>query len=207
VQDLIKAEELREFPKFWRWFQDNSEVLKRIRSADAPEYNELQRRVARLSPEIEAEIGGFTSKDDLNLVFNAHGDRRYFSLIDEIVKSAPHMDGWCVRALKPPLLENLRVQYGDQEITTQEIWLKVGSGQDTESRLQLIVAIQHENDANQNWSRESAALLAIESFLGERVYSLSMFIDGFVDLPNNPRAEGFVSLWDIANQLQLSGLE
>jgi hypothetical protein len=192
---------------FWEWFRNNSEALKRIRSANAPEYIELQRRVAQLSPDIDAEIGGSPSGDELELIFTSHGERRCFPLIDQIVGSAPPLDGWRIRALKPPLLEDLSVQYGDQKITTREIWLKVDSKPDTEHPLRLRVAVRREDHADRDPDRESAALLAIESFLGERAYASQISVDCFVDLPTDPGAEGFVSLRDVADRLQLSRLQ
>jgi hypothetical protein len=192
---------------FWDWFRKNSEALKRIRSADAPEYAELQRRVAQLGPDIDAEIGGSPSSDDLELIFTAHGEQCCFPLIDQIVGSAPPLSGWRIRALKPPLLEDFSVQYSGQEITTREIWLKIDSKRDAEHPLRLVVAIRRENDADQDRDRESAALLAIESFLGERAYASQISVDCFVDLPNDPAAEGFVSLRDVADRLRLSRLQ
>jgi len=99
---------------FWDWFQENSEALKRIRSADSPKYAELQRRVAQLGLDIDAEIGGSPSNDDLELIFTAHGEQGCFPLIDQIVGAAPPLSGWRIRALKPPLLEDFSVHYGDQ---------------------------------------------------------------------------------------------
>ena len=189
---------------FWDWFRENSEALKRIRSADSPEYAELQRRVAQLSPDIDAEIGGSPSSDDLELVFTAHGEQRCFPLIDQIVGDAPLLGGWRIRALKPPLLEDFSVRYGDQEITTREIWLQIESTRD--APLRLAVAIRRESDSDQDRNRESAALLVIESFLGERAYALQIAVDRFVDLPNDPSAEGFVSLRDVADRLRLSAI-
>lgn len=193
--------------KFWEWFRARSEALKRIRTPDAPEYAELQRRVAQLSPEIDVEVGGSLSSNHLELIFTAHGDQRFFSLIDQIVGSAPPLSGWRIHALKPPLLEHLDVQYGGQKISTQEIWLKIDSQQDTGQPLQLGVAILCEDNENKDLDRKSAALLAIESYLGERAYASQISIDCFVDLPNDPDAEGFATLREVADRLQLSRLQ
>lgn len=66
-----------------------------------------------------------------------------------LVGDAPLLGGWRIRALKPPLLEDFSVHYGDQEITTREIWLKIESMRDVEQPLRWVVAIRRESDSDQ----------------------------------------------------------
>lgn len=201
------ADSTRAIAEFWRWFQGHAETLKRIRSSESTEYTELEGQLAKLSPDIDVEIGGNPAHETLDLIFTAHGDASQFALIDQIVSSAPPLAGWRVLALKPPLLEELLVQFEDEEISTNDIWIRTTSNWVPPDPLRLEVALSVDSEMQQDPNRQFAASIAIESFLGERAYALEIKVEAFVEAPSDPDLEGFVRLEYVAHRLGLSRLQ
>ena len=201
------ADSMRAIAEFWRWFQGHSEGLRRIRSSGTAQLTELESQLARLSPDIDVEIGGNPARETLDLIFTAHGDTSQFALIDQIVSGAPSLAGWRVLALKPPLLEELLVQFEDEEISTNDIWMRMTSSWSPPAPLRLEIAISTPSGTQLDPNRQFAASIAIQSFLGERAYALEISVEAFVDAPDDPDLEGFVRLEHVASRLGLSRLQ
>lgn len=191
---------------FWDWFCRNSEQLRQVRSADADIFCELDCRIKRVDPNIGVEIGGSVYVEELELVLTAYGDVDRFELVDRIAAASPQATGWRVRALKPPVLDELTAVFESQEVSTADIWVKPISDLGSQELIHVLVAIpQSEDEFNEN--RKLAALLAIESFLGERIYALRVSIEGFSSLPITPTESGFVRLQDVAYMLGVTKLQ
>ncbi len=179
-----------EIKAFWDWFVRRAPALKAIRSAEDAAYAELETRVAKIDPRLDVEIGGSYGSDEMSLVITAHADARLFPVVDSLVQSAPSIDGWRILALKPPLFEDLEVTYDGGAIRSGDIWFRVLGERGLPGRHTIEVACaDFERDCIEN-----AALLALESLLGERAFATSIEVARFVALPSNPVASGFAPI-------------
>jgi hypothetical protein len=186
-----------EVSNFWRWFIQHSSELRDIRSAEDAEYEELERRVAHVNEEIGVEIGGSEASDEVSLVFTAHGNERIFPVVDALVKGAPRIAGWQVRALKPPLLEDFEVQYDEDALRVSDLWFEILTRGTLSGKLSIRIACA----GCQNEERGNAALLALESFIGERAYASSIEVEEVIALPENPGAGGLMPISRLAEIL------
>jgi hypothetical protein len=188
--------------EFWRWFSENSKRLQAIRSAEDPQYAELERGVARISEDLGIEVGGTDEAGEMFLVFTAHGNENLFSVVDSVVQAAPKISGWQICALKPPLLEDLEVQYEGEVLRLSDLWFKVTGPKSLSGKLPLEIAINKKGQkSGDQGARENAALLVLESFLGERAYASAIEVTEFVELSSGPGASEFAPVRDLAEIL------
>jgi hypothetical protein len=184
---------------FWRWFVQRSSTLRTIRSADDAAYAELEREVAGVSSELGVEIGGDDESNDMSLIFTAHGNENVFPIVDALVERAPRIDGWQIHALKPPLSEDFELEYDGGALRLSDIWFKTSGMKLASGRLPIQIGCHDfKND-----ERKDAALLALESFLGERAFAASIEIEGLLELPGDPMSIGFLPVMRLREVLAL----
>lgn len=185
---------------FWLWFRANSRKLRNIRSADDPEYLELECHLTAIG-EVNFEIGGSGTNDDLELILTTHGDVDKFPLVDSVVAAAPAIDGWRIRSLKPPLAENIEIVFGGERMRSKDIWIKIDAGVSAQNQLCVYLGVAKSIDPALDQARKRGALVLLESYLGERAFSSQLDVLGFIDIPVDPRREGFVPIEEVANRL------
>jgi hypothetical protein len=186
-----------EISDFWRWFVKHEEKLKKIRSAEDAEYEELERRVAEINEELSVEMGGSEGSGEISLVFTAHGNERVFPIVDALVKGAPRIAGWQLHALKPPLLENFEIQYERNILRTGDVLFKILTRNTSSGKLSIEIACAGCKDEE----CAHAALLVLESFIGERACALSVEVEEVIPLPENPSVSGLMTIRRLAEIL------
>lgn len=200
------ATEQTKIGAFWTWFKENSERLKHVRSTEDPEYLEIEKRLGDIG-EIQFEIGGSAGSTDLELVFTAHGDVGKFALIDSIAEAAPKLEGWRVYALKPPILENMKVTYEGVSVRTQDLWVKLDSEKSERDVPTLNLGTVDSNASADSESFVQGAMVLLESFFGERAFSSELGKIRFVSLPSDPGGEGFIKLDELARRLNIRRIQ
>jgi hypothetical protein len=86
---------------FWTLFSLRADALSKIGSAEDPVYDEI---LAKLHEVHDGLFFEFSTKDGASeLIITAEGERALFGLVDDIVASAPKVQGWSYVALKPKL--------------------------------------------------------------------------------------------------------
>jgi hypothetical protein len=111
------------------------------------------------------------------------------------------MEGWRIYALKPPLLEDLKITFEGQSVASQDLWVKLApeiSGQDKPT---LFICYEDFEEAgrNQTWAR--VAWILVESYLGERAFASQLGEVDFVKPPVDPVGEGFFRVDELARRL------
>jgi hypothetical protein len=188
------------FKVFWDWFVAHSKELLRIRSADSSEYVQLESMVADVDPGIGIEIGGGSGPTELQLIFTSHGVQDLFPIIDDLVAAAPPIKGWRVRALKPPLLEDFKLTYEGWSISAADIWVQLSKHVD-QGTYDITVAVRCSSNMASSAELKDAAIIAVESYLGERAFATMIREWKFVNLPHDPPASEFIKLQDAARVL------
>lgn len=185
---------------FWDWFRFHATQLRGIRSSQSPEYAEIERRLKKIG-DVHFEIGGGPETTYLEFVLTAHGNRDGFPLIDEIAAAAPRIEGWRICALKPPLLENLKIVFEGQPVESQHLWVKLAPGIPSQGRPTLFICCEYfdEPSRTQAWAR--GAWILVESYVGERAFASQLGEIEFVKRPVDPAGEGFLRVDELARRL------
>jgi len=198
--------ETRDIDGFWGWFKKNSRRLRRIRSADDIAFTELEKLINGISSDIGIEIGGSEDSDTMSLILTAYGVTSVFPLVDAIASRAPKIPGWQIVALKPPLLEEMEVDYEGTVVKVSDLWVLPGDTlPDGVIPIQIAITAPPQPEGDEN--REAAALLALESFLGERAFASLIQVVGFVRPPAQLPVNGFIQPGAFAERLGLHRIQ
>jgi len=185
---------------FWDWFQFHAPQLRGIRSSQSPEYAEIERRLKKIG-DVHFEIGGGPEKSDLELVLTAHGNSDGFPLIDEIAAAAPRIEGWRICALKPPLLENLKIVFEGQAVESQRLWVRWAPGIPSEARPTLFICCEYFEEPRRAEAWARGAWILVESYVGERAFASQLGEIEFVQRPADLAGEGFFRVDELARRL------
>lgn len=195
------------YEEFWIWFRRHADRFRKIESVEDDSYSELEAKVSEQFPGIFLELGQRSGKAR-ELILTAHGEKKLFKVIDEIIAHAPHIVGWAFLALKPPLLEEFEMTYEGTTIRVRDIWIRVQNLKAQESLVgEMQIAIRSTNCSGLNRQIKEGALIAIESYLGERAFGTSIEHYEFVEIPVDPESEGFIQLPDLATLLTVSRIQ
>ncbi len=110
---------------FWRWFEENQKdfykVLKKQGNVERDFFD-------RLSPKLEQLrdgywfLAGMYDKDTAELVLTVDGHIKNIAFVEELVDSAPQIDGWRFTALKPALdINDVNIRMGDLEFNKDKL--------------------------------------------------------------------------------------
>jgi hypothetical protein len=185
---------------FWDWFQFHATQLRGIRSSQSAEYAEIERRLKKIG-DVYFEIGGGPETTYLELVLTAHGNRDGFPLIDAIAAAAPRIEGWRICALKPPLLENLKIVFEGQTVESQHLWVKLASGTPSPGKPTLFICCEYFDEPSSTQAWAGGAWILVESYLGERAFASELGEIEFVKRPVDPADEGFLRVDELARRL------
>lgn len=189
-----------EIGHFWSWFIQCSKSLRTIRSTEDTGYEELAQKVASINAELSVEVGGDEKSEDMSLIVTAHGKRSLFHIVDALVGRAPKIEGWQIYALKPPLSEDFQIEYAGGVLQLSALWFKASHAALSSEKTRLRIALRDCKDDE----RKDAALIALETFLGERAFANLVEVEELIELPRDPAANGFFPVSRILDVLARS---
>lgn len=114
---------------FWEWFQKHLEKFKypsRLSAKDYAYWNgELCSTLQSYSiSTLFADVISDEPNNQARVIISAHGDARYFEMVELFVAGAPDMEGWEVVAFYPPMpaVDCIRHNYPSVTTTPDEIF-------------------------------------------------------------------------------------
>jgi hypothetical protein len=162
----------------------------------------LSRRVEALAEGIGVEIGGDAADaSKMSIVFTASGDEDLFPLVDTIVSRAPKMRHWQVVALRPALGEDFEVSFEGWTVRAHDVWLRLHYPLKGSDRISIEIATTGGWRSGNKDAQQTAALMAVESALGERAFALMVTVQGFVVCPEAPSEAGWTALLEFARRV------
>lgn len=83
--------------EFWTWFKENEKSYTFLHSVEENLKEELldkfMKQLHRYCDKLYFEIGGYTDEGQ-ELIITAEGDTSYFDEVEDLVNSAPEINGW-----------------------------------------------------------------------------------------------------------------
>lgn len=183
--------------EFWHVFQQNSEELATISSADHPVYDLILEHLQQIQPELYFEFSSEPGASEL--IITAEGEISLFPLVDSIVASAPEIPGWSILSLKPKLGFPLTTTWEGTTVTISEVVFVplVRKGSDDLGLRMFVPALdpEHAEDAH------NALLRALDHALGERYFAEAVQYTEVLPLPEDASAEDFIPLTELENYI------
>jgi hypothetical protein len=182
-------------PEFWRSFLDHKAELENLESADDPTYDTL---LASLQKIDQGLFFAFCTEPGANeFIVSADGNEELFSLVEDIVRQAPEVDGWQIIALKPQLGFPETTRWEDVEIVIGDVLVLPVFNPAGEMGLRLYAPGFSEADST---SIHNAILQALDSGLGERQFA--QLVKGTWVHPIEEAPAGAFPLPDLSDYLE-----
>ncbi len=108
---------------FWNWFESNEVDFPSTNEFDEVYGNELSSRLEVIRPGLVYEIS-IPNQGQKELVISADGISELIPFVEELVQSAPDLEGWKVTAYRPRMDDYSRfaLNYGDRDFDPKELW-------------------------------------------------------------------------------------
>ncbi len=120
-----KTELIKSNDQFWNWFLKNEKnfnnVVKQSKNIEKGFFDKLSPKLEELKDGYFF-LAGMYDDDTVELVLTADGNIKNFVFVEELVNSAPAIDGWKFTALKPALsIDDMSIEMGGYEFNKDTI--------------------------------------------------------------------------------------
>jgi hypothetical protein len=181
--------------EFWSSFQNNSEALSQIATADAPVYDELLKMLQQIDAGLYFEFS--VQPEQCELVITADGDQNLFACVNDIVAAAPNVKGWKIFALKPKYGFPKTVEWEKFKIDIADIVFDPLDSGEQKLGLRIFVPGLNQEDSD---NAHNALLRAIDHGLGEREFAETIQYTEVVPLEGP--SSGYIPLNDLDQYIQ-----
>lgn len=183
---------------FWKWFRAEKAAIERSTSS-SPVRDELLARLQQIDEGLFYEIS--LNQEPFELVITCEGKRSLYPLAEEIVQAAPAVPKWSFFALKQPLGFGFKTQYEGLSLDPGRMWFLPLLKKSDPRVLGLRIGIK-DYDAERKRDFLSAALVILETGLGERSAAEEIVHVECVPLPESPGEAGYIELSDLSAYLE-----
>jgi len=192
---------MKEEQTFWNWFGANACRIARAKSPIAEDLlDEVMDQLHRYNNGLYFEIGGHPDLPDRELIVTAEGKPELFAAVLQLCEVAPEIPGWKVIAFKQPMGFKFKIDVGAVQIDPAHAWFKCEISKNDSHQVDLTIAVpgyREENATDVAW----ACQLIIQSAIGERIATERISSVNPCEIPEDPQAEGFISLIFLADFL------
>ena len=155
---------------FWNWFQINSKVFFDI----VKKQNNVEKGfLNKLSPKFNEIRSGFyflTGMFDDNtaeLIITADGEIKNLFFVEELVQSAPHIEGWKFTALKPASdIEKVSIKFSGHKFDKNSLHFYPVDNINFPDEINITVVHNDFNDTN-NQTITTGIQIFLDNYLGE----------------------------------------
>ena len=167
---MTNDDQLKAIAKFWQVFQQHSDELACVSSAEDPVYDVILVQLQKVQPKLFFEFSSEAGNSEL--IITADGDASLFALVDLIVQSAPEIPGWRVIPLKPKLGFPIQTTWNGFTVTISDVVFEPMERKDS-NELGLCMFL-HNLSPDDIDDAHNALLRALDHGLGERNFAESV---------------------------------
>lgn len=165
-----KHEPIRSYADFWIWFQQNKDkffdVVKSRRNIEKDFFNKLSPKLSELKDGY-FYLTGMLDDNIVELVLTADGNPKNIVFVEELVNSAPEIEGWKITAHKQPMdINKLSINMGDYEFSRENLDFYANESADYPDQIDISVIHNELNEENRR-QIESGIYIFLDNYLGE----------------------------------------
>ncbi len=195
---MLFSKKIRTPQDFWNWFKKNSSDYKNLNLVETKKKTKLiedfKNKLDSINSNLYFEIGDGENVSEL--IISAGGNTDYFKEVLNLVESAPSINGWSIRAFKPPMGSSFKLTYEGIEIDTSKIWFNIDLKE--EDGYSIRIYFQNYSPSNHN-KFVAAGWIVLDTILGERHSGdllKSLTVNDSQELPSD-----VITIKEIANHL------
>lgn len=183
--------------KFWVWFKENQQRLKKFEENPDKYLTEIHTEAKKIKAGLVIELEPPQS-GIINMTVSADGDRNLFEDVKNIIAKAPKIEGWNFFAFRQRMsldkVKGMKLKVEDKELDpTKMKFLPVGSGKD------LDIIIYTKGVTEENYTQVAYnGLLLLDNILGEYDCVTKVRSYDFHDMPTKKKElEGLLPLIEL----------
>jgi hypothetical protein len=193
---------------FWSWFTQNHIEYQKLDSLDSSEMQQkldtLLERLHIFSDALYFEI--LNKKDNDNeLIITAGGDSSHFEKAEQLISSAPKIEGWKFIGLKKRTSDDFITVYEGLEIDPKKLWFLPLENPKFRGKIGLRICSKNYS-VNQKDKFTNAVYVVLDSLLGEEFVSNRVIHLETGILPLNFEQEGYINLMEIYDYMVWKGI-
>jgi hypothetical protein len=151
---------------FWAWFAENEAIYFRLHAENREElFDLLQRKLQKVNKHLVFEFSMEKQNGKRELILSADGILDAFDAVFDLHEAAPELEYFEIIPLRQPSDEEFSVQYGDRELTWDDVYYT--ALQDVEQEeVNLMLYIKGLTEDNEEEITQAVFIL-LDSVIGE----------------------------------------
>lgn len=155
---------------FWNWFTQNEKNFFNVVKTG----NNIHKNFFdKLSPKLEDlregyfYVAGMFNDETAELVLTADGNVKNIFFVEELVKSAPKIEGWKITAHKEPMnIENIEIEMGNYIFNSENIFFHSNDFKEYPDEIDIAVIHNELNEKNRE-EVGNGTYIFLDNYLGE----------------------------------------
>jgi len=184
---------------FWQWFVGHQSEFKVLSKPEEPFWDIALEQIKKVDERLWIELSA-VSDPVRELIVTAQGHVESFSVAEELVSSAPRIEGWDLVALKPPMGFEFTTCYEGTLYEPGRMWFLPLDNPSRPQDFGMRVGIEGLVSTDRT-DAHNAVLVILDTGLGERSAALDIQYTEVSDLPTNPEALGYIELPELPDYI------
>ncbi len=165
-----KNEPIKTNEEFWSWFQKNEKtffsVVKEKGDIEKGFFDKLSPKLGELKDGF-FYLTGMLNDNTCELVLTADGAIKNIAFVEDLVKSAPKIDGWVFTALKPPMdIKNVSIRMARYEYKAENLSFYANEDAAYPDEIDVTIVYDDFNEADKG-NITIGVYIFLDNFLGE----------------------------------------
>ncbi|MES2701010.1 MAG: DUF695 domain-containing protein [Bacteroidota bacterium] len=177
LKNIFKPKEtpIKSYDDFWKWFSNNErlfhKVIKEHEDVEKNFFNKLSPKLNELKEGFWYEVGMYDN-DTAELIITADGVIKNIVFVEELMDTAPKIEGWKLTALKPALdIRNVNIEMGGHKFTRENLHFCIN--EQTNYPDEIDISIVHNDCVEENKSPiTSGVYIFLDNYLGELDFAM-----------------------------------
>ena len=159
------------YNNFWTWFQENEKafwsVVKKREDVEANFFDKIAPKLQEINEGI-FYVTGMCDDNTAELILTADGNTHNVVFVEELIATAPRLDGWKFTALKPSSLniENVNIEMAGQHFNAKNISFYANNHPEYPDEIDITV-VHHDLTEENDKAVQDGTYIFLDNYLGE----------------------------------------
>jgi len=185
--------------EFWCWFSAHKPELDVMVDTESALWAQALAQIKSIDPGLWFELS-HPDGTPREFILTVEGKKDMFPLVESMIAQAPKLPDWRFYALKPAMGFDFTTRYEEVLLEPKKMWFLPLANESRPAELALRVGIPNLTpDVHRQAS--NGVLVVLDTALGERSAASDIVHIEICALPQNPEADGFVELPELASYI------